>query len=76
MFINNLQWVLDNIRNERPHCILFTGDFNCRSSHWWAEDIENPEGAALDEFMETNGLHQLIDESTNIYEMRACLALI
>ena len=77
MFINNLQRVLDNIRNERPHCILFTGDFNCRSSQWWAEDIENPEGAALDEFIETNGLHQLIDEPTNIRnEGMSCIDLI
>ena len=77
MFINNLQRVLDNIRNERHHCILFTGDFNCRSSQWWAEDIENLEGAALDEFIETNGLHQLIDEPTNIRnEGMPCINLI
>ena len=77
LFINNLQRVLDNIRNERPHCILLTGDFSCRSSQWWAEDIENPEGAALDEFMETNGLHQLIDEPTNIRnESMSCIDLI
>ena len=77
MFLNNLQRVLDSIRNERPHCILFTGDFNCRSSQWWAEDIENPEGTALDEFMETNGLHQLIDEPTNIRnESMSCIDLL
>ena len=77
MFLNNLQRVLDSIRNERPHCIIFTGDFNCRSPQWWAEDIENPEGTALDEFMETNGLHQLIDEPTNIRnESMSCIDLL
>ena len=29
-------------------------------------DIEQPEGTALEELIETNGLHQLIDEPTNI----------
>ena len=77
MFIYNLQQALDNIRNERPHCILFTGDFNCRSSQWLSEDIENPEGTALDDIMETNILHQLIDEPTNIRnESMSCIDLI
>ena len=66
MFIGKLQQALGNIRNERPHCIFFTGALDCKSSQWWAEDIDSPEGAALDEIMEINGLYQLIDEPTNI----------
>ena len=76
-FINNVQQVLSTIRDERPHCVIFTGDFNCRSSQWWADDVESPEGAALDEFLETNGLYQLIDEPTNIRnESLSCIDLI
>ena len=77
IFIGNLQRVLTNIRNERPSCIVFAGDFNCRSSQWGTEDIENPEGEALDEFMETNSLYQLLNEPTNIRnESMSCIDLI
>ena len=54
-----------------------TGDFNCRSSQWWGGDIENPEGTALDEILETNNLYQLIDEPTNVRgECMSCIDLI
>ena len=58
--------VLDKLKGENPQCIILTGDFNCRSSQWWTGGIEQPEGTALEELIETNGLHQLIDEPTNI----------
>ena len=66
MLISNLHRVLTNMQNERPSCIVFTGDFKCRSSQWCTEDIGNREGEALDELMETNSLYQLINEPTNI----------
>ena len=65
-FISRLQMAITRIQSERPHAIIVSGDMNCRSSQWWAEDIENPEGSALDELIETNNLCQLIDEPTNI----------
>ena len=41
------------------------------------EDIEQPEGTALDEIMETNGLYQLIEEPTNMRnEGCSCIDLI
>ena len=46
--------------------LILTGDFNFRSSLWWEDDAENPEGTALDELIETNDLYQLINEPTNI----------
>ena len=77
MFIRNLQRILTNIRNERPSYIVFAGNFNCRSSQWWTEDIQNPEGEALDEFMETNSLYQLVNEPRNIRnESMSCIDLI
>ena len=54
-----------------------TGDFTCRSSQWWTKDDANPEGAALDEFIATNNLYQLINEPTNIHgESISCIDLI
>ena len=65
------------MRDEKPHCIIFTGDFNCRSQQWWPGDIENEEGVALDEFIESNNLTQLIDQPTHIInESRSCIDLI
>ena len=41
------------------------------------EDSENLEGTALDELIETNNMHQLIDEPTNIRgEGMSCIDLI
>ena len=65
-FINKLQITLSRMQSERPHSLILTGDFNCRSTQWRAQDVENPEGTALDELIETNNLHQLIDTPTNI----------
>ena len=42
------------MHDEKPHCIILTGDFNSRSQQWWHGNIENEEGVALDEFIESN----------------------
>ena len=77
LFIDKLQLILNNINNERPHSVIITGDLNCRSSQWWTEDIENLEGTTLDELIETNNMHQLIDEPTNVRrEGMSCIDLI
>ena len=68
LFLDKLQLTLDYINDIKPYSIVFTGDFNCRSSHWWAEDTELPEGTALDELIESNNLFQLIDKPTHIRE--------
>ena len=76
-FIDSLQRTVNKMKAESQHCIIFTGDLNCRSSMWWTEDIEQPEGTALDELLETNGLYQLIEERTNIRnEGCSCIDLI
>ena len=57
--------------------MVLTGDLNCRSSQWWDNDVESPEGTALDELIEINNLYQLIDEPTNIRgEGISCIGLI
>ena len=57
--------------------MILTGDFNCRSSQWWPQDVEHFEGTALDELIETNNLCQLINEPTNMKnEGMSCIDLI
>ena len=46
--------------------MILTGDFNCRSRQWWPNDVDSQEGIALNEFVESNDLAQLIDQPTNI----------
>ena len=77
LFMQRLELLLDYMRDEKPHCIIFTGDFNCRSQQWCSGDIENDEGVALDEFIESNSLTQLIDQPTQIMnDSRSCIDLI
>ena len=77
VFMDKLQMTLTRLRQEKPTALIITGDFNCRSSQWWEGDNEYPEGTALDEFIETNNLYQLINEPTNIRcESMSCIDLI
>ena len=67
----------EQIQAENPHSVILTGDFNCRSPQWWTGDVQQPEGTALDELIEVNNLHQLIEEPTNIREgSMSCIDLI
>ena len=54
LFLDRLQLTVDRIKHCKPHCIVITGDFNCRSKQWWPGDVELPEGSAFDEFIESN----------------------
>ena len=45
LFMQRLELLLlDYMRDGKPHCIISTGDFNCRSQHSWPGDTENEEG--------------------------------
>ena len=77
VFMDKLQMTLTRLRQEKPTALIITGDSNCRSSQWWEGDNEYPEGTALDDFIETNNLYQLINEPTNICgESMSCIDLI
>ena len=57
--------------------MILTGDLNCRSSQWWDEDTEYPEGIAFNELVDMNNLYQLIDKPTNIrVEGMSCIDLL
>ena len=75
-FVSTLQTTLDLLRRERLYTLIVSGDFNCRSPQWWTEDLESPEGTAVEELIESNNLCQLIDEPTNIRgEGMSCIDL-
>ena len=33
-FLENLELIIQNLKDKRPHCIILTSDFNCRSDSW------------------------------------------
>ena len=43
-FTINFELLLSKFHAENPFSIIIIGDFNCRSSQWWENDIENNEG--------------------------------
>ena len=62
---------------ENPFCVIITGDFNCRSTQWWDNDIENNEGKLFEPFSSDLGLHQLISEATHFMgDSKSCIDLI
>ena len=76
-FIDKLQRKVEKIQAENPHSLILTGDFNCRSSQWWAGDFQQPWGVELEELIGVNNLHELIAEPRNIREGNmSCIDLI
>ena len=58
-------------------CDIITGDFNCRSTQWWENDIENNEGKLFKPLVSDNGLHQLTSEPTHLIgDSKSCIDLI
>ena len=57
--------------------MILTGDFNCRSSQWWSQNVEHLKGSVSDELIEMNNLYQLVNEPTNTRnEGMPCIDLI
>ena len=52
--------MLSKMSGENPYCVIITGDFNCRSTNWWDDDIESEEGKLFEPFTSDLRLHQLI----------------
>ena len=76
-FILNFELLLSKIHAENPFCVVITGDFNCRSTQWWAKDIENSEGKEFEPLTSDLGLHQLISEPTHLMgDSKSCIDLI
>ena len=73
----NFELMLSKTHSESPFCVVITGDFNCRSTQWWENDIENNEGKLFEPLASDNGLHQLITEPTHLFgDSKSCIDLI
>ena len=56
-FAINFELMLSKMHTENPFCVIITGDFNCRSTQWWENDIENNEGKLFEPVSSDLGLH-------------------
>ena len=76
-FMTNFELLLSKMHAENPFSVIITGDFNCHSSQWWENDIENNEGKLFEIMTSDLGLHQLISEPTHLMnESKSCIDLI
>ena len=76
-FTVNFELLLSKLHAENPFSVIVTGDFNCRSSQWWENDIENNEGKLFEQTTSDLGLHQLISEPTHLMgDSKSCIDLI
>ncbi len=64
-FLDGVELMISKIEALKPHCLIITGDFNCRSSKWWADDNENPEGTGLNDLLDSLNMSQLISQPTH-----------
>ena len=75
--LSNLEQLLRYISKCKPTVSVITGDFNGTSSSWWSEDINTSEGTKLYSLTSSNGLLQLINESTHIEtNSSSCIDLV
>ena len=76
-FTMNFELLLSKMAAENPFCVVITGDFNCRSSQWWENEIENDEGKHFEPLASDLGLYQLISEPTHLMgDSKSCIDLI
>ena len=76
-FTINFELLLSKLHAENPFCVIITGDFNCRSTQWWENDVENNEGKLFEPITSDLGLHQLISEPTHLMgDSKSCIDLI
>ena len=69
--------MLSKLHAKNPFCVIITGDFNCRSTQWWEDDIENNEGRLFEPITSDLGRHQLISEPTHLMgNSKFCIDLI
>ena len=66
------------IKDEKPYAVFFTGDFNAHSLNWWSQGDSTPEGIQLDNLFSDLNLTQIISEPTHFREncRPSCIDLI
>ena len=78
-FVNSLEQLMANLTNEKPSCIILSGDFNSRSPLIWAGEItEEIPGRMIANFANTKNLDRLINEPTHLPrgDIATCIDLI
>ena len=76
-FLDGFETMVTKIKDTKPHCLVITGDFNCKSIKWWADGDENAEGIELNELTDSLDLSQLVDKPTHFLEnSESCIDLI
>jgi len=77
-FLLDFDTLYTNIKKDNPYATFFCGDFNAHSEIWWDGGDTNPEGKQIEELTSMLGLHQLINEPTNIEPDKnpSCIDLI
>ena len=75
--MTNFELMLSKMSVENPFFLILTGNFNCHSTNWWEDDIENDESKLFKPFTSDLGLHRLINEPTHsIGNSRSCINVI
>ena len=76
-FTINFELLLSKLHAENRHCVVIAVDFNCCSTQWWENDIENNKGKLFEPLISDLGLHQLISEPTHLMgDSKSCIDLI
>ena len=78
-FLKNFENLTNNIKNEKPYTMFFTGDFNGHTQAWYPDGDTNAEGTLLDDLFSTLNLTQLISEPTHFFRddcKPSCIDLI
>ena len=77
-YMRLLENIYESIRKENPSVSILCGDFNARSPLFWEADSENNAGRLLNNFLISNHLEQLIDETTHVRDdgSQSCVDLI
>ena len=76
-FLEHFETMVTKLQDEDPHCTIISGDFNCRSTLWWYDDLTNDEGIIFKPVVSGIGLHQSISEPTHeIGSSSSCIDLI
>ena len=67
-FSDNLEMTLDLVSKENPFLIAVLGDFNAKLSQWHDKGSNTSEEISIENITLQFGLHQIINEATNILE--------
>ena len=76
-FLENFDHTLNHINSLNPSFVIILGDFNAKSSSWYANDITSNEGFNIENITSFYGFCQLISSPTHILPTSSsCIDLI